>query len=145
MISSMTRCSTPNLHFPFLFYIDDATTFRTGRWEQLLYLPPIPNLDTVFDSDSAESIRVRNELKNVVPTSELRFANFSETKNNSTEWEQFRNNYIDVITFRDMFRTVKTVWNDKACGFLRCVALSYDRFVCSTDSYIPSSANLVLL
>lgn len=114
----MLTVDPSTLTFPLLYYTDGATAFQ--RWEQLLYLPPIPDLDKIFDTGSAaESARVKKDLKNVVPTSKTPFANFSETKRNSTDWERFRSNYVYVITFRDMLRTVKTVWNDKSCGFLR--------------------------
>ena len=79
------------------------TAFRTwSRWEKILFLSPVSDLDNILDGDCS----VKQEVKERFSST----SNFDPLDDHKKEWVRFLLYYLDVLTFRDAFRAMMPAW-----------------------------------
>mmetsp|Transcript_11715 Transcript_11715/g.25732 ORF Transcript_11715/g.25732 Transcript_11715/m.25732 type:complete len:173 (+) Transcript_11715:508-1026(+) len=105
--------------------------YTWSRWDKLLFLSPVTDLDHFFTSDGEDGYLLSSNLQNIKHTKEEPFANFYPEKNDiclKVVW--------DVLTLRE---SVKPVWD---LGLYRSVIL---RLFCGMLEYIMYTIHIIFL
>ena len=84
------------------------TAYRTwSRWEKVLFLSPVPDLDDIFEVDVKGICRVKQEVRENTSSRDL--GNYDQ-QSDEKEWILFLRYYLDVLIFRDAFRAMGPAW-----------------------------------
>jgi len=83
--------------------------YTWSRWDKLLFLSPIPDLDELFECDD-EGYSLSRGLENIKHTSEKPFVNFHPEESN-TVGVHFLRHIFDVLRFRVIYESLGPVWN----------------------------------
>jgi len=78
------------------------TDFRTwSKWNNILFLAPVPDLDDVFDDTNGDG---NSFLSTEIDESSLSLANFYPNEDGVDAWTLFLRHFRDVLLFRDLVR-----------------------------------------
>jgi hypothetical protein len=113
---------------------DRMTDYRTwSRWEKVLFLSPVPDLDDIFHTDAKGVCRVKQELKDHQSSNDLKH---SGEQSHQKDWVRFLRYYIDVLVFRDAFRAMQPAWQiGKYRRYVKIFTYNYIAFSAIPTSY----------
>eukprot|EP00586_Coscinodiscus_wailesii_P020069 CAMPEP_0172493602 /NCGR_PEP_ID=MMETSP1066-20121228/25020_1 /TAXON_ID=671091 /ORGANISM="Coscinodiscus wailesii, Strain CCMP2513" /LENGTH=675 /DNA_ID=CAMNT_0013263825 /DNA_START=123 /DNA_END=2147 /DNA_ORIENTATION=- len=92
-----------------------TTSYQTwSRWEKVLYLSTVPNIDEIFSTDDDGAHRLNKDL-NMKQDEKREILNLQEDED-SRDWVRFIQHYLNVISFRDMAYAMKPAWEVRNYG-----------------------------
>ena len=87
-------------------------SYRTwSRWDALLYKPPVPNLDDIFEVDAEGNSRISDNLGEIKPSHNAPFSNFYPNHRNLSDERIFVHHVLDVLCLKYMISGLRSAWN----------------------------------
>lgn len=82
------------------------TGYRTwSRWENVLFLSPVPDLESIFHKNSDGTITMSKSINQFAST----LVNYYPEEDGVQDWILFLRHFRDVLIFRDLHRALKAV------------------------------------
>lgn len=101
-----------------------------SHWDKILFLPPVPDINVVFEKDSEGNISVSRELDNISLFKQVKLENFFPHEDDQGAGVLFMRHFRDVLIFKELARSMKN-----STGLLRSLFRVFDGVVLSWLSY----------
>jgi hypothetical protein len=83
------------------------------RWDKVLYLPPVPDIEDIFELNDDGVPIIKRELALMESLNGKKFKNFYPIYSKQSEMKRFMIHFAEVIAFKDLFRNLKVPWKNR--------------------------------